>query len=87
MLDPEGRAIDTRVAGYDAEAKRTLDQRYGAGQYTGWQLWDEIQKQDTIVHANTAQNSYIYTSRLTIRHEELISQISIGGERRVKNVA
>lgn len=74
-LDPEQKAIDTRIEGYAGKARASLDVRSGRGNYTCWDLWAEIQRDDTIT--DEGGSGYVYTRRTAVSKDELIAEINI----------
>jgi len=82
ILDPARKAIDTRKKGYEDEARRRLNQLLGEGKYTDWQLWEEIQKEDTITSQGEAEEeikAYVYTRRRQVIQEEIVAEIILEG--------
>lgn len=75
QLDAEGQVVDTRIPEYDSEIRARLNQKLGKGNYSGWKLWEEIQKQDTITYEGGARENYVYTRRLPVEKSELIAEI------------
>ncbi|MEK6969085.1 MAG: hypothetical protein AABW48_01525 [Nanoarchaeota archaeon] len=77
LLDAQSRCIDTRISGYEQEIKSRLDQQKGAGNYSGFELWAEIQKQDTITFEGGPAEHFVYARRMPVNKEELIAEIVI----------
>ena len=69
IIDPENKVIDTRIKGYDEKIREKL------GEISGWGLWQEIQKYDTItVESNSG---YVYTCREEMDSDKLIYEIKL----------
>ena len=78
-LDPEQRAIDTRITGYDQRIRQQLDRTLGPGNYNGWRLWAEIQKNDTLTSDSDDKSKYVYTRRAPVEAHEILAEIRITG--------
>jgi hypothetical protein len=70
-LDPENKVIDTRVSGYDIPFKIQLERTHGT--YTGFQLWDEIMKKDTITYEGGPPGTFVFTHRKSLTKKSLIA--------------
>lgn len=81
LLDPQRRAIDTAMPGYDEPFIQKLDAALGQGKYDGYTLWDAICQQDTILGATFAR-------RRPVTHQELIAEILLReDEQQMREVA
>ena len=74
LLDPERKAIDTRVSGYDEPFYRRLQlSRHNPSD--GYTVWEEIQKYDTILRE--ADGSITYARREPVRKSEIVTVLLI----------
>lgn len=77
LLDPTNKALDTRIKGYDQKAIQKLTKLKGEGNFTGYDIWEEIQQNDTITYEGGPQNSYVYTARKPIKENQILTELSL----------
>ncbi len=81
LLDPWRRAVDTDVPGYDEPFRKKLDATLGKGNYNGYQLWEAVCEQDTIVENTT------FARRKPVTPQELIAEIVLRENQQLREVA
>jgi hypothetical protein len=84
-LDPQKKAIDTRIEGYDTSFRHKLDEERGGNSYDAWTLWEEIQKHDTITYEGGPQSSYVFTKRTPVTRERILVEVTILDESESQN--
>ncbi|MBW3015794.1 hypothetical protein KY330_05195 [Candidatus Woesearchaeota archaeon] len=71
-LDPEKKAVDTRKPGYDKKAREKLGEKA-----SGLEVWEEIQKEDTITFEGGPADSYVYTARKPLTKDQLLLEVAV----------
>ena len=74
-LDPQKQAVDTRLANHDIPARNRLEQKKIS--FSGYDLWEEIQKEDTILANKPEQSDYIFVKRTAVTQQEIIAEVLI----------
>jgi hypothetical protein len=75
LLDPEQKAIDTRVKGYYQPLRDKLDQQLGEGNYDAFRILEECHKHDTITKESPL--GYVFTKRGEVGQNEILAEIRI----------
>ncbi len=70
--------VDTAKPGYDAPARERLDRELGPGNYDGYRLWAEVQREDTLLRDGPTRRTYI--ARRTITDEDLDYEVILEGD-------
>ncbi len=77
-LDPQKQVVDTRQAGYDKKAEQRLRQQKNS--FTGYELWEEVLRDDTITRIMPEATDYVFVKRTPVTVEEIIAEIDITTE-------
>lgn len=70
--------VDTAKPGYDTTARERLDRELGPGNYDGYRLWAEVQREDTWLADGPTRRTYI--ARRTITGEDLDYEVILEGD-------
>jgi hypothetical protein len=76
-IDPDQRAIDTRQKGYYAPIEEKLKATLGEGNYNGWTIEEEVQRNDTISYEGGPEGAYVFSKREPVGREKLLAEITI----------
>ncbi len=74
-LDPQRQAVDTRMPGYDQRAEQRIRQR--KEKFTGYELWEEVLRDDTITTISPQADNYVFVRRAPVTVDEIIAEIEI----------
>jgi len=77
MIDPDECAIDTRMKGYYEPIEDRLRQTLGEGNYNGWTIEEEVQKNDTIRYEGGSRDAYVFSKREPVPKDKLLAEIRI----------